>query len=145
MEERGHHCVILRKSDNATVNVFGFKVFAEADLDAAHTFFAAQGLPVAWIIRPFMGRTLRTTDPHAGKQAWVAYAPILIDPLSDETDGAPRAEMSLAIVSTESPVLEAAQGLLVTQALVALGWLILLFVAIIVVARSSRRPSHPRA
>ena len=64
MEERGHHCVILRKSDNATVNVFGFKVFAEADLDAAHTFFAAQGLPVAWIIRPFMGRTLRTADPH---------------------------------------------------------------------------------
>ena len=33
-------------------------------LDAAHTFFAAQGLLFAWITRPFMGRTLRTADPH---------------------------------------------------------------------------------
>ena len=54
----------MRKSDAATVNVLGFKVFAVADLDAAHTFFAAQGLPVAWITRPFMGRILRTADPH---------------------------------------------------------------------------------
>ena len=64
MEERGHHCVILRKSGTPTVNVLGFKVFAEADLDAAHGFFAAQGLPAIWITRPFMGRTLRTQDPH---------------------------------------------------------------------------------
>ncbi|WP_426035739.1 3,4-dihydroxyphenylacetate 2,3-dioxygenase [Cypionkella sp. TWP1-2-1b2] len=64
MEERGHHCVILRKADMAAVNVLGFKVYAEADLDAAYTFFAAQRLPVAWVKRPFMGRTLRTADPH---------------------------------------------------------------------------------
>jgi catechol 2,3-dioxygenase len=64
MEERGHHCVILRKSDAAAVNVLGFKVFAETDLDAAHQFFISQGLPVLWITRPFMGRTLRTKDPH---------------------------------------------------------------------------------
>lgn len=64
MEERGHHCVILRKADTATVNVLGFKVFAEADLDAAYAFFAGQGLPVAWVERPFMGLTLRTADPH---------------------------------------------------------------------------------
>jgi catechol 2,3-dioxygenase len=64
LEERGHHCVILRKSEAATVNVLGFKVFAEADLDAAHTFFTAQGLPVAWVERPFIGRVLRTRDPQ---------------------------------------------------------------------------------
>ena len=64
LEERGHHCVILRKADKAAVNVLGFKVYAEADLDAAYSFFAAQGLPVAWVERPFMGRTLRTADPH---------------------------------------------------------------------------------
>ena len=28
MEERGHHCVILRKSEAACVNVLGFKVYA---------------------------------------------------------------------------------------------------------------------
>ncbi|MDP1577877.1 MAG: VOC family protein, partial [Cypionkella sp.] len=42
MEERGHHCVILRKADMAAVHVLGFKVYAEADLDAAHAIFSAQ-------------------------------------------------------------------------------------------------------
>ncbi len=64
LEERGHHSVILRKADVAEVRVLGFKVFAEADLDAAHGFFAAQGLPVQWVERAFMGRVLRTADPH---------------------------------------------------------------------------------
>lgn len=63
MEERGHHCVILRKAEKAEVGVLGFKVFAEADLDAAHAFFQGQGLPVEWVAKPFMGRTLRTADP----------------------------------------------------------------------------------
>ena len=63
MEERGHHCVILRKSDKAEVAVLGFKVYAEADLDAAHAFFHGQGLKVEWVNVPFMGRTLRTADP----------------------------------------------------------------------------------
>ena len=63
MEERGHHCVILRKSDRAEVGVLGFKVYAEADLDAAHAFFGGQGLPVEWVAKPFMGRILRTADP----------------------------------------------------------------------------------
>ncbi len=61
MEERGHHCLILRKGP-AEVGVLGFKVFAEADLDAAHAFFTAQGLPAEWVRHPFMGRTLRTAD-----------------------------------------------------------------------------------
>jgi catechol 2,3-dioxygenase len=63
MEERGHHCLILRRADAPSVAVLGFKVWAEEDLDKAAHWFAAKGLPVAWIGRPFMGRVLRTRDP----------------------------------------------------------------------------------
>ncbi len=62
MEERGHHCIALVKSDKASVNVLGFKLFDEPDLDKAADWFAAQGLPVEWVERPFQARTLRTRD-----------------------------------------------------------------------------------
>ena len=40
MEERGHHCIILQKSDQpGTVEVMGFKTFDEADLDKAEAYF----------------------------------------------------------------------------------------------------------
>ncbi len=65
MEERGHHCVCLRKSSESVVNVLGFKVFDEDDLDKAQAFYSAKGLPTEWIERPFMGRVLRTRD-HSG-------------------------------------------------------------------------------
>ena len=32
MEERGHHCIVLRKSDKAEARDLGFKVFDETDL-----------------------------------------------------------------------------------------------------------------
>ena len=63
MEERGHHCIALRKSDAACARVLGFKLYDEPDLERAEAFFRAKGLPVAWVERPFMGRTLRTCDP----------------------------------------------------------------------------------
>ncbi len=63
MEERGHHCVILVQAAAASVGVLGFKLWDEGDLDKAHAWFAARGLPVAWVERPFMGRVLRTCDP----------------------------------------------------------------------------------
>lgn len=63
MEERGHHSVILHKAAEPEVAVLGFKLFEEAELDKAAAFFAAKDLPVEWIDRPFMGRTLRTRDP----------------------------------------------------------------------------------
>jgi len=63
MEERGHHSVVLRRGSKASVDVLGFKVFSEADLDKAAEFFAAQGLPVTWAEVPYQGRTLRTSDP----------------------------------------------------------------------------------
>ncbi len=63
MEERGHHCITLCQADTAGVGVLGFKLYDEPDLDKAAEWFAGHGLPVDWVERPFMGRTLRTRDP----------------------------------------------------------------------------------
>ncbi|NJO37989.1 MAG: 3,4-dihydroxyphenylacetate 2,3-dioxygenase [Rhizobiales bacterium] len=63
MEERGHHCLILRECAEPVARVLGFKVFDDADLDRAEAFFREHDCPVDWIERPFMGRTLRTADP----------------------------------------------------------------------------------
>ena len=63
MEERGHHCLILRKAPAGSANVLGFKLWDEPDLDRAAEWFASRGLPADWIDRPFMGRVLRTRDP----------------------------------------------------------------------------------
>ncbi len=63
LEERGHHCMILRKADAGSVGVLGFKVWNEGDLDRAFAWFKARDLPVQWTERPFMGRVLRTRDP----------------------------------------------------------------------------------
>ena len=46
MEERGHHCIVLRKSDKAEARDLGFKVYSEEDLDKAEHFFKGKGLPV---------------------------------------------------------------------------------------------------
>lgn len=62
MEERGHHCMALKKGDEPVANVLGFKVFSEEDLDKAETFFKGKGLPTEWVERPHQGRTLRTKD-----------------------------------------------------------------------------------
>jgi len=65
MEERGHHCLVLQRSDHpGTVEAMGFKTFDEADLDRAAAYFAGKGRPTDWIDRPYQGRTLRTSDIH---------------------------------------------------------------------------------
>ena len=54
MEERGHHCIILQKSDQpGTVEVMGFKTFEEMDLDKAETYFKGKGSPTSWVNRPY--------------------------------------------------------------------------------------------
>lgn len=62
MEERGHHCMILREGAQPQVNVLGFKVWDEPDLDKACAWFQAKGRPTAWVDRAFQGRTLLTSD-----------------------------------------------------------------------------------
>ena len=64
MEERGHHCVVLCRGEAPAAQRLGFKVFSEADLDRAHDFFQARGLPARFVEEPFQGRTLRTADPR---------------------------------------------------------------------------------
>lgn len=64
MEERGHHCVLLRQGDTPAAHALGFKVYSEEDLDRAHAYFRDKGLPVSWVEEEFQGRTLRTTDPQ---------------------------------------------------------------------------------
>ncbi|MEX0276844.1 MAG: 3,4-dihydroxyphenylacetate 2,3-dioxygenase [Ruegeria sp.] len=63
LEERGHHSVVLQKSDApGTVEVMGFKVFDADDLDRAEAWFKSKGRPTHWIERPHQGRTLLTSD-----------------------------------------------------------------------------------
>ena len=64
MEERGHHCIVLRQKPRAEVDVLGFKTYGEEDLDKAEAFFKEKGIPTRWIERPFQGRTLLARDVH---------------------------------------------------------------------------------
>ena len=63
LEERGHHCIILKKGDLAVANVLGFKVYSEEDLDKAKDYFERRGLRTEWVERAHQGRTLLTSDP----------------------------------------------------------------------------------
>jgi catechol 2,3-dioxygenase-like lactoylglutathione lyase family enzyme len=64
LEERAHHCIVLKKGSAGEARDLGFKVFGEEDLDKAAYFFNAKGLPVEWTERPYQSRTFRTRDPH---------------------------------------------------------------------------------
>ena len=73
MEERSHHCVVMVKSDTASVTAMGYRVWSEEDLDKAEVWFRSQGHEVNWVERPYQGRTLRTTD-NAGMPIELHYA-----------------------------------------------------------------------
>lgn len=62
LEERGHHCIVLRKGEKPLVNALSFKVYGEEDLDKARDWFEERGLPTEWVERPYQGRTLRSRD-----------------------------------------------------------------------------------
>ncbi len=64
LEERGHHCIILKKADKAEARYLGFKVWDEDNLDRAAAYFAAKGLPVDWVETPHITRAFRTRDPQ---------------------------------------------------------------------------------
>ena len=64
MEERGHHSVILKKSNISSCNVLGYKVFDEEQLDKAEFYFKSKEISTSWIERPYQGKTLLTTDIH---------------------------------------------------------------------------------
>jgi catechol 2,3-dioxygenase len=62
MEERGHHCLVLHEGAEPAVRALSYKLFSEADLDAAAGWFEGLGHKVSWVGRAFQGRTLRTHD-----------------------------------------------------------------------------------
>ncbi|MBO6724454.1 MAG: 3,4-dihydroxyphenylacetate 2,3-dioxygenase [Rhizobiaceae bacterium] len=62
MEERGHHCLVLTQSDEASVEYLAFKLYADEDLDKAEAWFRAKGMPVDYVERPHQSKTLRTCD-----------------------------------------------------------------------------------
>ena len=62
MEERGHHSLVLKESNNLTCEVIGFKVFSENDLNKAELYFKNLNKEVKWIERPYQGKTLLTHD-----------------------------------------------------------------------------------
>ncbi|WP_238369935.1 3,4-dihydroxyphenylacetate 2,3-dioxygenase [Heliomarina baculiformis] len=62
LEERGHHCLILRKASSSLIKALSFKVFDDAQLDLAETWFRDRGHAVDWVERPYQGRTLATVD-----------------------------------------------------------------------------------
>ncbi|MGO4852158.1 3,4-dihydroxyphenylacetate 2,3-dioxygenase [Phaeovulum sp. W22_SRMD_FR3] len=62
MEERGHHSLVLVKSDESNIRALCFKVYDEGELDKAEAWFKAQGHRTDWVERPYQGRTLRTHD-----------------------------------------------------------------------------------
>ena len=62
MEERGHHCLMLTKSEEPVVKALSFKVYDEDQLDKAKAWFAGKGQKCDWVERPYQGRTLRATD-----------------------------------------------------------------------------------
>ena len=64
MEERGHHCIVLKQADRAEAGHLGFKVYDDDNLDRAAAFFASKNLPVDWVDRPYQDRTIRTRDPQ---------------------------------------------------------------------------------
>lgn len=64
LEERGHHCIVLRRSDAVVAGALGFKLFDGPDLEKAERFFRDKGLPVRTVERPHQSRTLLTCDPH---------------------------------------------------------------------------------
>lgn len=63
MEERNHHCILLRKGNTPSAGHLSFKVYSEADLDKAHAFFTQRGQQAEWVEHRWQGRTLRTADP----------------------------------------------------------------------------------
>jgi catechol 2,3-dioxygenase len=62
MEERSHHCMVLKRGEHAVVDAMSFRLFADEDVDKAARFFEKRGLPVRWTDQPFQGRTFRTVD-----------------------------------------------------------------------------------
>src|SRR4030095_7331853 len=64
---------------------------------------------------------MKTRSPHDGQEAWIAFAPILVDPVGDDANAPGGSEMSLGIVSVEAGAMDPATQLLTRQVLIGIG------------------------
>lgn len=65
LEEHTHHSLVLKKSDEPSVEAISYKVFAEEDLDTLSAFFTEKGYRIKWMesgSQKAIGRTLRVQD-----------------------------------------------------------------------------------
>ena len=72
LEERSHHCVVLRQADAPVVHTLGFRVAGAADLDRAADWLSRLNLPVRFSDVPHQGRTLHSADPLGVPLAFIA-------------------------------------------------------------------------
>jgi catechol 2,3-dioxygenase len=62
MEERGHHCIVLRKANGGRrPRLQGLR---RGRSRQGGGLLQGKGLPVEWVDRPYQSRTFRTRDPH---------------------------------------------------------------------------------
>ncbi|HAM80183.1 3,4-dihydroxyphenylacetate 2,3-dioxygenase [Ornithinibacillus bavariensis] len=65
LEEHNHHSLVLKRADKAAVEVLGYKVSSEADLDSLAIMFEKEGYPIKWVEKGeqhALGRSLRVND-----------------------------------------------------------------------------------
>lgn len=66
LEESCHHSLVLKATDEQPLcESIGFRVFQDADLDAAQAYFDRNDIACEWVERPFQKRTLACRD-HIG-------------------------------------------------------------------------------
>ncbi len=68
LEERGHHCIVLKKAGPAEARDLGFKVYSEEDLDKAEHFFRRQG-PAGGMDRAVRTRAARFAHPRSARHS----------------------------------------------------------------------------
>lgn len=78
LEERGHHCMVLRRGEKGEVGYLGLKVFSEEDLDKAERTSAT------WIIRSsgssvpirgvLCGRTIISASRSNSTSKWTVWS-----------------------------------------------------------------------
>jgi catechol 2,3-dioxygenase len=77
IEEACHHSLVLRqKPGPRSCARIGMRVYTEADLEKAFSYFKEKGCAVTWDTVPFQGKTLHVTDPFGVELEFCATMPV---------------------------------------------------------------------
>jgi catechol 2,3-dioxygenase len=78
IEEACHHSLVLRQKSGArSCARIGMRVYTEADLEKAFSYFKEKGCAAQWDDVPFQGKTLHVTDPFGVELELCASMPVL--------------------------------------------------------------------